>query len=190
MADNNPNDELDFSAQIKSEIENGNLNIPGLEKEEEKKSEFESENTSLGQDMAIIISRRILKCLESKSKDRGCNVGEVIDVFKNATSNYGGNGSKIEWGFARVNQYLSYRSGHVGVGGEVTELAYSTGPCAVHMDAEVDVFEKSPTDQQIKAAQSDVKKFELSGFSFNNWEDLYIEDSEKYESHQLLKEYL
>ena len=85
-------DELDFSEQIKSEVENGNLSVPGLTKEEKKSSEQKTppddKKESIGQEMAVLVSNRILNCLEEKSKEEGQSVDTLISVFKNATADF------------------------------------------------------------------------------------------------------
>ena len=157
MADNNPNDELDFSAQIKSEVDKGNLNVPGLEKEKEDKAQFDAGNESVGQDLAVLISKNIIKCLEAKTQSGDCNLGQLIDIFKISTSNYAGQDGKIQWGFAHVHQYLNKIKKVEAA--EMTSLYYSTGPAEVHVELEVDIFKDSPTELEMVAAEKDINKF-------------------------------
>lgn len=183
-------EELDFSDQIKSEVENGSLTIPGLEKEGKKEeAKEEDKKESLGQDMAVLVSNRILKCLEAKSKEFDCNIEELITIFKNATINFScSTATKMQWGIVRVNQYLKTIKNKTTA--NITHLDYTLGAdLVIEVGTDIDVFENVKAEE-LDVAFADIKKFNLAGLSFLSWDDLYIEDRDRDCSHELLRKYI
>jgi hypothetical protein len=188
------NDELDFSEQIKSEVDKGNLIVPGITKTEAKEEEgsegVKTEATeSIGQDLAVLLSSRILKCLESKSKEFDCNIEQLITIFKNSTTNFScSTATKMQWGIARVNQYLKTIKNKKDA--NISQLDYTVGTVvAVEESGEVDLFE-GVSPSELDEAFADIKKFDLAGLSFSSWDDLYIEDRDKDCSFELLRKYI
>lgn len=189
-------DELDFSEQIKSEVENGNLSVPGLTKEEKKPSEQKTQpddkRESIGQEMAVLVSNRILNCLEEKSKEEGQSVDTLISVFKNATADFSCSSvTKMQWGIAHVNQYLkTVGKSKNGFAEKIPHLDFTLdAEESVEDGLDVDLF-NGVSEAELDGAFDDIKKFNLAGLSFSSWDDLYIEDRDSSCSHELLRKYI